>query len=66
MKAAIVTAAGKTPMYGEFEKPVVKDGEELISVRAAALSNLTKSRATGSHYSSAGVFRRWPGRMVLG
>ncbi len=56
MKAAIVTAAGKTPMYGEFEKPVVKDGEELISVRAAALSNLTKSRATGSHYSSAGVF----------
>ena len=56
MKAAIVTAAGKTPIYGEFETPVAKDGEDLISVRAAALSNLTKMRASGSHYSSAGVF----------
>jgi NADPH:quinone reductase-like Zn-dependent oxidoreductase len=56
MKAAIVTAAGKTPIYGEFDKPVAKDGEELISVRAAALSNFTKSRASGAHYSSAGVF----------
>src|ERR1700710_1917385 len=56
MKAAIVTAAGKTPIYGEFDKPVAKDGEELISVRAASLSNLTRMRATGSHYSSAGVF----------
>jgi hypothetical protein len=41
MKAAIVTAAGKTPVYGEFHEPVAKDGEELISVRAASLSNLT-------------------------
>jgi NADPH:quinone reductase-like Zn-dependent oxidoreductase len=56
MKAAIVTASGKTPIYGDFDKPVPKDGEELISVRAAALSNLTKSRASGAHYSSAGVF----------
>jgi len=56
MKAAIVTAAGKTPIYANFEKPVAKDGEELISVRAAALSNLTKSRASGTHYSAAGVF----------
>lgn len=56
MKAAIVTAAGKTPIYGDFDKPAAKDGEEIISVRAAALSNLTKSRASGAHYSSAGVF----------
>jgi NADPH:quinone reductase-like Zn-dependent oxidoreductase len=56
MKAAIVTAAGKAPIYGDFEKPVARDGEELISVRAAALSNLTKMRATGAHYSSAGIF----------
>jgi NADPH:quinone reductase-like Zn-dependent oxidoreductase len=56
MKAAIVTAAGKTPIYGEFDKPIAKDGEEIISVKAAALSNLTKSRASGAHYSSAGVF----------
>ena len=56
MKAAIVTASGKTPIYGDFDKPVARDDEELISVRAAALSNLTKSRASGAHYSSAGVF----------
>jgi NADPH:quinone reductase-like Zn-dependent oxidoreductase len=56
MKAAIVTAAGKTPIYGDFEKPVPKEGEEIISVRAAALSNLTKGRASGSHYSSTGMF----------
>ena len=56
MKAAIVTAAGKTPIYGEFAKPVAKDGEEILSVRAAALSNLTKSRASGAHYSSSGTF----------
>lgn len=56
MKAAIVTAAGKTPVYSDFNDPVPKDGEELIAVRAAALSNLTKSRASGTHYSSAGIF----------
>ena len=56
MKAAIVTAPGKTPLYGDFDKPVAKDGEEIISVKAAALSNLTKSRASGAHYSSAGIF----------
>lgn len=56
MKAAIVTAAGKTPVYGDFDKPIPQDGEELISVHAAALSNLTKGRASGAHYSSAGSY----------
>jgi NADPH:quinone reductase-like Zn-dependent oxidoreductase len=56
MKAAIVTAAGKTPVYGEFDNPVAKTGEELIAVRAAALSQFSKSRALGSHYSSDGGF----------
>jgi NADPH:quinone reductase-like Zn-dependent oxidoreductase len=56
MKAAIVTAAGKTPIYGEFDAPIAKEGEEIITVRAAALSNITKSRASGAHYSSSSVF----------
>jgi len=56
MKAAIVTAAGKTPIYGDFDMPVAKEGEQIIAVRAAALSNLTKMRASGAHYSSAGIF----------
>jgi NADPH:quinone reductase-like Zn-dependent oxidoreductase len=56
MKAAIVTAAGATPVFGEFKDPIAKDGEEIISVKAAALSNLTKSRASGTHYSATGIF----------
>lgn len=56
MKAAIVTAAGKTPVYGDFRDPIVKDGELMISMRAGALSNLTRMRATGAHYSSTGIF----------
>lgn len=56
MKAAIVTAAGKTPIYSDFETPIAQAGEELISVRASALSQFTKSRASGGHYSSDGAF----------
>ena len=56
MKAAIVAAAGKAPIYVDFDKPVAKQDEEIISVRAAALSNLTRSRASGAHYSSSGIF----------
>jgi len=56
MKAAIVTAPNKTPIYADFPDPTPKEGEQLIRVRAAALSNLTRSRASGAHYSSAGIF----------
>ena len=47
MKAAVVTAAGKIPIYGDFPTPTAKAGEELISVRASALSQFSKSRASG-------------------
>ncbi len=56
MKAAVVTAAGKMPIYGDFGTPTAQAGEELISVRASALSQFTKSRASGAHYSSDGEF----------
>jgi len=56
MKAAVVTAAGKRPVYGEFDTPIAKTGQELIAVRASALSQFSKSRASGSHYSSGGGF----------
>jgi NADPH:quinone reductase-like Zn-dependent oxidoreductase len=52
MKAAIVTAAGTPPTFGDFPTPVAREGLELVTVTAAALSNLTRSRAAGSHYSS--------------
>jgi NADPH:quinone reductase-like Zn-dependent oxidoreductase len=56
MKAAIVTAAGKLPILGEFHEPTAAPGMELVSVSAAALSTFSKSRSLGSHYSSKGAF----------
>jgi len=53
MKAAIVVEAGETPIYGDFPEPVPALGEVQVTVSAAALSNLAKSRASGTHYSSS-------------
>jgi NADPH:quinone reductase-like Zn-dependent oxidoreductase len=56
MKAAIITAAGKTPVYGEFREPVAGPETEVITVHASALSHLSKARSSGAHYSSDGLF----------
>jgi len=56
MKAAVVEAAGKTPQYRDFPDPSPETGSELISVRAAALTHLTKGRASGAHYSADSIF----------
>ncbi|HEY0264714.1 MAG TPA: zinc-binding alcohol dehydrogenase family protein [Granulicella sp.] len=56
MNAAIITAAGKTPVYGTFHKPEAANGMEVIDVRASALSQFSRSRSSGLHYSSDGIF----------
>jgi NADPH:quinone reductase-like Zn-dependent oxidoreductase len=56
MKAAIVRAAGLSPVYGDFEAPVPSAGEHRIRVEAAAVSHVVKSRASGTHYSATGSF----------
>ncbi len=56
MKAAIITAAGRPPVYGDFNEPVACEGMELISVSASALSQFSKSRSSGSHYTSESAF----------
>ena len=56
MKAAIITFAGRTPVYGDFNEPVASEEKELITVSASALSQFSKSRSSGSHYSSGGEF----------
>jgi NADPH:quinone reductase-like Zn-dependent oxidoreductase len=61
MKAAIITSAGTKPTYGEFHSPVWHDGLEVIAVTAAALTNLTKGRAAGSHYSANNDYPFVPG-----
>jgi NADPH:quinone reductase-like Zn-dependent oxidoreductase len=52
VKAAVVVEAGKTPIYTEFKDPEPAAGEVVITVHAASLSNLAKSRAAGTHYTS--------------
>jgi NADPH:quinone reductase-like Zn-dependent oxidoreductase len=56
MKAAIVKARGSNPVYGDFHEPVARSGQTIVTVSASALSNLTKARASGSHYSADGSF----------
>jgi NADPH:quinone reductase-like Zn-dependent oxidoreductase len=56
MKAAVISAAGKPPVYGDFKEPAASEGKEIIRVSASALSQFSKSRSAGSHYSSEGLF----------
>lgn len=56
MKAAVVKAPGMAPVYGDFEEPVAQEGQTIVAVHASALSQLTRSRASGAHYSSDGRF----------
>ena len=56
MKAAIIRAAGKAPVYSDFGEPAPSEGGELITVNASALSQFSKSWSSGSHYSLAGSF----------
>ncbi len=56
MKAAIVTSAGRVPVFGDVEMPVPSAGETLVHVNAAAISQLVKGRASGTHYSSGSRF----------
>jgi NADPH:quinone reductase-like Zn-dependent oxidoreductase len=61
MKAAIVTSAGTRPVFGEFQSPISREGLVVITVHAAALTNLTKGRAAGSHYSADNHYPFVPG-----
>jgi NADPH:quinone reductase-like Zn-dependent oxidoreductase len=54
MKAALVLKTGQTPVYSDFREPVPSSGENLIAVTAASLSHVTRSRASGTHYSTSG------------
>ncbi len=56
MKAAIVLGAGQTPVYGDFAEALPSSGESRVTVTAAAISQVVRSRASGAHYSSSGQF----------
>jgi NADPH:quinone reductase-like Zn-dependent oxidoreductase len=53
MKAAVIFEKGKSPQYTDFPEPeAVAENEILISVKAAAIKNLDRARASGNHYST--------------
>ncbi|NIB43400.1 zinc-binding alcohol dehydrogenase family protein [Pseudomaricurvus alkylphenolicus] len=52
MKAAIVSEFCRPPALGEFEIPEAREDEVIVSVEAAALSQLVRLQASGKHYSS--------------
>lgn len=61
MKAAIIDEAGRSPRYGDFMLPADVDGHWLIKVLATSISQITRHRASGSHYSAAGAYPIIPG-----
>ncbi|MFI1972721.1 hypothetical protein BLA24_02605 [Streptomyces cinnamoneus] len=52
MHAAVVRTIGQPPVYGEFPDPTPQEGEVLINVRAAALTNLGKLVTYDPDYSA--------------
>ena len=56
MKAAIVQGPGRTPEYADFPAPAPAEGERLVRVTAAALTQLARGRASGAHYSASGAY----------
>lgn len=54
MRAALVSAAGQPPALAELAVPTPASRERLIRVSAAAISYLTKGRASGAHYTASG------------
>lgn len=56
MKAAIIRNAGEKPIYGNFTEPVATLETEVVTITASALSQFSKSRSSGAHYSSDAEF----------
>ncbi|HED3066384.1 TPA: zinc-binding alcohol dehydrogenase family protein [Kluyvera ascorbata] len=55
MKAAVVFDLTQGPIWADFNEPQVGEQQTLIRVRAAAISHVVKSRASGKHYSFDGT-----------
>jgi len=66
MNAAVVETFANPPRYATFRDPVPAEGQLLVRVRAAALSNLVKGQAGGSHYSSGSELPFVPGNDGVG
>jgi len=52
MKAAVLHAFGKPPVFEQFPDPIAQEDELIVRVQAAALKPVDKQVANGSHYAS--------------
>lgn len=66
MKAAVVDSFEQPPKFSEIAAPVALDGEVLVHVRAAAISQLVRAQASGKHYSSGRDLPMVPGADGVG
>src|SRR5271156_103266 len=66
MHAALVEDFKSPPRFREIPPPVPNQGEVLLRVRAAALSNLVRGQANGQHYSSSTTLPFTPGNDGVG
>jgi NADPH:quinone reductase-like Zn-dependent oxidoreductase len=66
MHAALVEDFNRPPRYGQTARPTANEREVLLHVRAAALSNLVRGQADGSHYSSLATLPFTPGNDGVG
>ncbi len=61
MKAAVLYSADSDPVYDDFEEPAAGPGTQLVELAAAGIHHLTRSVASGRHYSRAAAFPVIPG-----
>src|SRR5947207_6546120 len=61
MRAAVVNVLGQPPAFQNFPDPVVREGEELVRVRACGLHPIVKALARGEHYLGTGELPFVPG-----
>lgn len=52
MKAAIIKSFPNPPVYANYPEPIAQPDEVIVTVRAAALSQLVRMQAAGKHYTS--------------
>lgn len=55
MKAAVIEASGRAPVYADFPEPQAHDDAVVATVEAAALTNLTRGLVAGTHYGSSSL-----------
>lgn len=61
MRAAVVHAPGRTPVWDAFDDPSAGEGGELVQMVAAAVHPVVRSVVDGHHYASSAVYPCVPG-----